>query len=183
VSADNRYRLSVDEVLNTPQSGSKTYKTLQEYTGLSYAVPTLTVGGQTAVQLLPRAGSEHIDKVAFFTPDKHMIMTIMLETPEDGSKITEGAALFADITKSFAFLATPTTTCRPRPPCLDSTPRCMIPETADMCPRKTTGYVCPASEWVDCMPGPNSEGIKMECTSDFLTWAKANCPNFKGAAL
>ncbi len=27
------------------------------------------------------------------------------------------------------------TTCTPRPMCLDATPRCMIPETADMCPK------------------------------------------------
>jgi hypothetical protein len=30
-----------------------------------------------------------------------------------------------------------TPTCRPRPACLDSTPRCMMPETADMCPPKS----------------------------------------------
>lgn len=28
-------------------------------------------------------------------------------------------------------------TCRPRPACLDSTPRCLIAETADMCPKTT----------------------------------------------
>ena len=44
-----------------------------------------------------------------------------------------------------------------------------------------TSYSCPASEWVDCMPGPDSQNP--QCTNDFLTWAKANCPNFKGAAL
>lgn len=31
--------------------------------------------------------------------------------------------------------ASPTPTCRPRPACLDATPRCMIPETSDMCPK------------------------------------------------
>lgn len=40
---------------------------------------------------------------------------------------------------------------------------------------------CPKTEWVDCMPGPDT-GVKWECTSEFLSWAKANCPNFKGAA-
>ena len=30
-----------------------------------------------------------------------------------------------------------TPTCRPRPPCLDATPKCLIAETADMCPRPT----------------------------------------------
>ena len=32
----------------------------------------------------------------------------------------------------------PTPTCRPRPACLDATPRCMIAETSDMCPPKVT---------------------------------------------
>lgn len=50
-------------------------------------------------------------------------------------------------------------------------------------------YTCPTSEWIDCMPGPLegnqngvTTGIKFECTDEFLTWAKSNCPNFKGAA-
>lgn len=34
-------------------------------------------------------------------------------------------------------IPTPTPTCRPRPACLDATPRCLIPETSDMCPRAT----------------------------------------------
>lgn len=41
----------------------------------------------------------------------------------------------------------PTPTCRPRPACLDSIPRCMIPETSNMCPRITPtpaqGIACP----------------------------------------
>lgn len=47
------------------------------------------------------------------------------------------------------------------------------------------GYTCPKSAWVDCMPGPlegKTTGIKFECTSEFLAWAKANCPGFQGAA-
>lgn len=31
----------------------------------------------------------------------------------------------------------PTPSCKPRPACLDATPRCLIPETSDMCPRPT----------------------------------------------
>jgi len=42
-------------------------------------------------------------------------------------------------------------------------------------------YTCPASEWVDCMPGPGP--TKTQCQPDYLSWAKINCPNFKGAAL
>lgn len=40
---------------------------------------------------------------------------------------------------------TPTPTCKPRPACLDAKPRCMIPETSDMCP-KSTPTVKPITE-------------------------------------
>lgn len=45
-----------------------------------------------------------------------------------------------------------------------------------------TSFVCPQTEWVDCMPGPDKPS-KTECSSEFLQWAQSNCPNFKGAAL
>lgn len=46
------------------------------------------------------------------------------------------------------------------------------------------GFTCPKSEWVDCMPGPlegKTTGIKLECTPEFLSWAKINCPDFQDA--
>lgn len=44
--------------------------------------------------------------------------------------------LFDQILSTFKFVdqATPRPTCKPRPACLDATPRCMIAETSDMCP-------------------------------------------------
>jgi len=48
-------------------------------------------------------------------------------------------------------------------------------------PTATIKRVCPTTEWVDCMPSPDM--IKPLCDTAFLTWAKANCPGFKGAAL
>lgn len=43
-------------------------------------------------------------------------------------------------------------------------------------------YSCPPSEWVDCMPSPDSPP-RPQCQSDYLQWAITYCPNFKGAAL
>jgi len=45
----------------------------------------------------------------------------------------------------------PTPTCKPRPACLDATPRCLIPETSDMCPKTntTTATPDPASNAAD----------------------------------
>jgi hypothetical protein len=42
-------------------------------------------------------------------------------------------------------------------------------------------FVCPQGEWVDCMPGPDIS--RPECSTEYLNWAKINCPNFRGAAL
>lgn len=79
-----------------------------------------------------------------------------------------------------------TPTCRPRPACLDATPRCLIPETSDMCPAPTktpsTLYTCPSNGWVDCMPGPRA-GVKYECTPEAFSWYQTNCPDFKGGAM
>jgi hypothetical protein len=49
-------------------------------------------------------------------------------------------------------------------------------------PSDTASYTCPKTSWVNCMPGPDSEGLKLECTDEYLTWAQANCPSFEGAA-
>ena len=45
-----------------------------------------------------------------------------------------------------------------------------------------TPFLCPDSEWVDCMPIVD-ESRKSQCTTEYLNWAKVNCPGFQGAAL
>ena len=57
------------------------------------------------------------------------------------------------------------------------------PDAAGTCIDKTLPvelYECPKGDYVDCMPGPDK--IKSECSSQYLKWAKENCPNFKGVA-
>lgn len=75
---------------------------------------------------------------------------------------------FDQILSTFKFLdtteITPKLSCRPRPACLDSVPRCMIPETLDMCPAPTRQQVyctqdvkqCPDGSFVG-RTGPNCE--------------------------
>ncbi len=43
-----------------------------------------------------------------------------------------------------------------------------------------TGFICPSSEYVNCMPGPGPKN--KQCSSEYLQWAQENCSNFKGAA-
>lgn len=104
----------------------------------------------------------------------------------------QSASLFQStislILSSIKFInqAVSTPTCRPRPACLDATPRCLIPETADMCPPgpkpMPATYICPPSGYVDCMPVLTPEKQKA-CSTEAMNWYKANCPNFKGGAL
>jgi len=46
---------------------------------------------------------------------------------------------------------------------------------------KKQPFVCPKSTYVNCMPTVGAKQ-KIECTTDYLQWAKKNCSNFKGAA-
>lgn len=69
---------------------------------------------------------------------------------------------FDQILSTFKFFgASPTPTCRPRPACLDATPRCLIPETPDMCPPASRACtmeakLCPDGSYV-ARTGPNCE--------------------------
>jgi len=42
-------------------------------------------------------------------------------------------------------------------------------------------FTCPQTAWVNCMPGPNAPQ-NPQCTTDYYSWAKKNCPNFQGIA-
>lgn len=49
---------------------------------------------------------------------------------------------------------------------------------------KRQTYSCPGSEYINCMPMISDTPYKPnpKCSQDFLSWARASCPNFKGAA-
>ncbi len=47
-------------------------------------------------------------------------------------------------------------------------------------PSPMSNYTCPNAQYVDCMPSIGA--TKPQCDRAYLTWATANCPNFKGAA-
>ncbi len=84
-------------------------------------------------------------------------------------------AEFEQILSTFKFLPaspqggdqTPSPTCIPRPACLDATPRCLMPESENMCPPKPTGQtactqeakLCPDGSYVG-RTGPNCEFTK-----------------------
>jgi hypothetical protein len=100
--ANFTYKLIIHQEKNYNDKTKKPYANLREATGFPYDVETLTVDGQPAAQVLPRAGSESKFMVLLFSKD-HKLVSIGLDTPDDGSKIEEGKLLFGKILATFKF--------------------------------------------------------------------------------
>ena len=98
------YQLILNQEKNINPQTSKPYITLRELTRLNYDVQSLMVAGQTAAQVLPRAGSETNFMVLFFSQDNKLTFSIELDTPQDGSRTQEGKILFDQILSTFKFL-------------------------------------------------------------------------------
>ncbi len=79
------------------------------------------------------------DCVVFFNNVHQYDISIVYHTDNPSIK-SQGRKAFDQILSTFKFTdqTSPTPTCRPRPACLDSEPRCMIAETKDMCPPTVT---------------------------------------------
>lgn len=101
------YKLVIHQEKNYNSQTGKANTTLKELTGFPYNVPEMIVDGQQAARVLPRAGSESIYKVLFFSKDAKLVFSIELETPQDGSKLEEGGELFNQILSTFKFVNRP----------------------------------------------------------------------------
>lgn len=93
---------------NYNQVTGKPYSTLDEYEGLSYKTKTVMVDGVEGRQALPRAGSEHIYRVDFFSKDKKSIYSLALQIGDSSMNVSEslaakGKELFDHIVSSFKF--------------------------------------------------------------------------------
>lgn len=91
--------------INYNNETGKPFKDLQEYANMPYAGKLVYVGGQEGMQYLPRAGSEHIYEVIFFSKDLKDIFTIKLITnTKTEEQIQEGQKIFNQILSTFRFL-------------------------------------------------------------------------------
>jgi hypothetical protein len=72
----------VDIVKNPNVITHKPYKSIDEYINMSYTVKVLRVAGLDARQPLPRAGSENVYEVNFFTSNAEFIFSLSLEFPK-----------------------------------------------------------------------------------------------------
>jgi len=100
-----QYSFSLSVIGNYSQSTGKSYGSLYEYINLPYTVRTINVGGQEAIQPLPRAGNEHVSSAMFFSEDSKFIYTVMLTTNNvTAVNIEVGKTLFDQILSTFKFL-------------------------------------------------------------------------------
>lgn len=80
----------------------------------------------------------------------------------DFNSCTSLVPQFSKILSTFKFLETSSSpTCKPRPACLDTTPKCLIPETPDMCPKAVActqdAKLCPDGKTYVGRQGPKCE--------------------------
>ena len=126
-----------------------------------------------------KIGEKEAFKVSFVeVPDPNIVYWIFFEGNKPSSTYTlviqadkkEVEAIsqilstfrFAPLSTSKFLDTSPTPTCKPRPACLDATPRCLIPETSDMCPKAVActqdAKLCPDGSFVG-REGPNCEFV------------------------
>lgn len=98
------YRGNYNQVTGRP------YDSLDEYVGLPYQVKALQVDGQDARQPLPRAGSENVNKVIFFSKDNQFIYELSLQSNNSSmnvsaEEIEQGKSYFNQLLSTFHFLS------------------------------------------------------------------------------
>src|SRR5215207_9843229 len=49
-----------------------------------------------------------------------------------------------------------------------------LPTTQPNKDSTNSAFICPTSEWINCMPGPGPQNH--QCKKDYLQWAQQNCP-------
>jgi len=116
-SFENRYNLIFGSMTNYNQETGKPYVNLEEFFKIDNVVKEIEVDGQRGIQVKPRAGSENVNAVYFFSKNKKTIYVMELTTyisdyvsdktrvnETDMPKIQEGQKLFDQILSTFKFL-------------------------------------------------------------------------------
>jgi len=101
-----KFNLYYIERINYNQKTGKSYSSFIEYIKIPYLKPISHINDYEVYQVLPRAGSEHINSADFFSKDKP-ILSLELDTLNKREEdIKNGQVLFSHIINSFKFLKT-----------------------------------------------------------------------------
>jgi hypothetical protein len=125
-----------------------------------------------------------------YTINNETFYILSIETQKKYSEIKQYTDQILATLRFFDQVELTPISCRPRPACLDSIPRCMIPETSDMCPRATPtqkqiiyctqdAKQCPDGSWIG-RTGPNCEFVCPNATPTSAAGCnkyERNCPD------
>ena len=103
-----QYTLTFESRANFQVGTGKPYASVNEYLNLPYEVKAVTIDKQVGRQPLPKAGSENVYSVVFFSIDKETIYTLTLQAAENEpefseTEIAKSQKLFKEILSSFKF--------------------------------------------------------------------------------
>lgn len=108
--------------------------TLRKEFGSNTQISQVTVGGKIITKITLEDSS--VRYFYSYLPEVLEISSIIGSSSTEEEKINY-LKDYEQILSTFQFID-PSISCTPRPSCLDSNPRCMIPETDDMCPPTST---------------------------------------------
>lgn len=149
------------------------------------------INGNKAAQIYLDTPCGTYPTTIVYTINNQTLYIISIETLSKFNEIKQYTdQIFSTLKFLDATTINPTLSCRPRPACLDSVPRCMIPETPDMCPKTAPtqkqvfctqdAKQCPDRSWVG-RTGPKCEFICPQ-TANILQ-AKNTCQEKGGTWL
>lgn len=106
---DGFYTFEIYYRVNYNTGTGKPYNSLQEHANMPYPGKILSIDGVEAMQYLPRAGSENVNSIDFFSKDKRKIYSVALTTGKSTfevsmQQVTEGQKLFDQILSTFKFV-------------------------------------------------------------------------------
>lgn len=106
---EGKYNFSLVVRGNYNQMTGKPHVSLDEVINMPYQVKEVFVAGQVGRQPLPRAGSENVNSVYFFSKDLKTIYNATLKTDDSSlntpeAEIVEGQKLFSKILETFKFI-------------------------------------------------------------------------------
>ncbi|MEK7573211.1 MAG: hypothetical protein AAB531_02180 [Patescibacteria group bacterium] len=134
-SSNNSYSINIYSYPDIYASASQ-----PEFNAKTISDENIIVSGQNVKKLTGKEIISDIGTLIHIGPLKNNSQNYYIIFSSGSSIATqESLDIFNKLAFTFKFTdASPSPTCIPRPACLDATPRCLIPETPDMCPSTIT---------------------------------------------
>jgi septal ring-binding cell division protein DamX len=151
----------------TPPAGAPTTEAPKTEAAPSKPTPPSPASKKAGIHILLLIGCIAFAFLAGIGFEKFQILSLLKKVP---------------LPKVIIVMPTPTTAPTQAASPSATTAPTAVPTAIQTATSSATLYSCPATGYVDCMPILD-EAKQKACAPEAMTWYKANCPDFKGAAL